>query len=187
MVRASAAPILCATLLTIRLNIDRLLNNPWAQPPLPSDWEIPIYPRHTVPYFLAPLWDADMATRNANSQMKRNAKANAAQKEDPASNIPKDLREKLKKAKAAKGLLQDLEEEVRKFVESWKKNQEKLQKEGLHDIDSEDDEIVFVGRSGQMHDMPPSPKSRHFPEDEDVKKEKLVFDSLANDHGASFG
>ena len=172
---------------------DRLLNNPWAQPPLPSDWEVhPTYPRHTVPYFLAPLWDADMAARNASSRKKGRASTKTAPQENPASQVPKELREKLKRAKAAKGLLQDLEQEVRKFVESWDKKQKKLHQEGLQDIDSEDEEeIVFVGRNGQMHDMPPSPqsKSKHCSvvEDEDVKREKLVFDSLANDHGASFG
>lgn len=168
---------------------DRLLNNPWAQPPLPSDWEVhPTHPKHTVPYFLAPLWDAGMAARNAASDKKRSTKVKGAQEEDAAGRVPKELREKLKRTKAAKGLLQDLEEEVRKFVESWEKKQENLRKEGLHDIDSEDDEIVFVGRSGQMHDMPSSPKSKtRQEEEEEIRKEKLVFDSLADDHGASFG
>lgn len=168
------------------------MSNPWAQPPLPSDWEVhPTHPKHTVPYFLAPLWDAGMSARNAASDKKRNTQAKGAREEDSAGRVPKELREKLKRTKAAKGLLQDLEEEVRKFVKSWERKQENLLKEGLHDIDSEDDEIVFVGRSGQMHDMPPSPKSKisqeEEEEEEEIRKEKLVFDSLADDHGASFG
>ncbi|KAL9104786.1 MAG: hypothetical protein Q9187_008861, partial [Circinaria calcarea] len=166
----------------------RLLNNPWAQPPLPSDWEVhPTHPKHTVPYFLAPLWDAGMAARTAATDKERKAKAR--REDDSADRVPKELRERLKRTKAAKGLLQDLEEEVRKFVKSWEKKQENLQEEGLHDIDSEDDEIVFVGRSGQMHDMPSSPKSKTGmeEEEEEIRKEKLVFDSLADDRRARFG
>ncbi|MCJ1253761.1 hypothetical protein MMC24_001574 [Lignoscripta atroalba] len=167
---------------------DRLLDNPWAQPPLPSDWEVhPTYPRHVVPYFLAPLWDAEMAAKSAASHKKRCSKGKTTQEEVGAGNVPKELREKLKKAKAAKGLLQDLEEEVRKFVKKWEEKEKQLVKEGLHDVDSEDDEIVFVGRSGQMHDMPPSPKASKTTEEEKIEKDKLVFDSLADDHGASFG
>lgn len=128
-----------------------------------------------------------MAAKTAASDKERNAKAR--QEDDSAGRVPKELREKLKRTKAAKGLLQDLEEEVRKFVKSWEKKQENLQKEGLHDIDSEDDEIVFVGRSGQMHDMPssPKPKTSTEEEEEEIRKEKLVFDSLADDRAASFG
>ena len=175
-------------LLTLVLEIDRLLDNPWAQPPLPSDWEVhPTYPRHVVPYFLAPLWDAEMAAKSAASHKKRCSKGKTTQEEVGAGNVPKELREKLKKAKAAKGLLQDLEEEVRKFVKKWEEKEKQLVKEGLHDVDSEDDEIVFVGRSGQMHDMPPSPKASKTTEEEKIEKDKLVFDSLADDHGASFG
>ena len=144
-----------------------------------------------MPYFLAPLWDANKAARAEAEEKRRNAR-NKKQGEveaDAAGQIPKELREKLKRAKAAKGLLQDLEEEVRKFVAGWEKKQKRLVDEGLHDADSDEEEIVFVGRNGQMHDMPPSPTAkRHAAEvEEDIKREKLVFDSLADDHGASFG
>ena len=169
----------------MRAATDRLLNNPWAQPPLPSDWApTPTYPKHTVPYYLAPLWDADMAARSA-AQTKRAGKGVRAEK-GPGS-VPKELREKLKRAKAAKGLLQDLEEEVRKFVEKWEERGRKVEREGLEDMDSEDEEIVFVGRNGQMHDMPESPRSGRGGEEEEVERDKLVFHSLEDDHGASFG
>ena len=169
-------------------NTDRLMNNPWAQPPLPSDWEVhPTHPRRTVPYFLAPLWDAEMAARSVLAHQKHGTEDKSKGPEIGAGKVPKELREKLKKTKAAKGLLQDLEEEVRKFVKKWEEKEKQLVMEGLHDIESEDDEIVFVGRSGQMHDMPSSPKSKKVKEEEEIKRDKLVFDSLATDHGASFG
>ena len=169
--------------------LDRLLNNPWAQPPLPTDWEVhPTYPRYQeVPYFLAPLWDAREAARRDEEQKHRNRKAKGVKEEVvKVGHVPKELREKLKRAKAAKGLLMDLEEEVRKFVESWEKKQEDMRDEGLHDVDSDEDEIVFVGRHGQMHDLPPSPKAGR-KERELLRKEKLVFDSLADDNAAGFG
>ncbi len=175
-------------MLTIWATTDRLLNNPWAQPPLPIDWEVhPTYSRKPVPYYLAPLWDANLAARNAAEKKKRDAIKRPTSEEQSHGNVAKELKQKLKKAKAAKGLLQDLEEEVRKFVKKWEEKAKRLEQEGLHDVDSEDEEIVFVGRNGQMNDMPSSPHSKGSQEEEDIKRDKLVFDSLADDYGASFG
>lgn len=164
---------------------DRLLNNPWAQPPLPSDWEIhPTYPTHTVPYYLAPLWDQGMAARAGAEKKKREAARKQAEAEDEsAGKIPRELREKLKKAKAAKGLLKDLEEEVRLFVKNW---EDRTKDVGEHELDSEDEEIVFVGRNGQMNDIPSSPKISSAESDAE-RDQRLVFDSFADDQGASFG
>ncbi len=114
-------------------------------------------------------------------------KANKVRKDlrdqDPSSKVPKELREKLKRSKGAKGLLQDLEEEVRRFVKMWEDKEKQLQQEGLADMDSsEDEEIVFVGRNGHMKDVQSSKRAK-----ERLQRDKLVFDSLVDDHGASFG
>ena len=172
-------------LLMISICADRLLNNPWVQPPLPSDWEVhPTYPKHAVPYYLAPLWDQGMAARAGTEKKKREAAHKQVEAEDgSAGKIPKELREKLKKAKAAKGLLKDLEEQVRLFVKSWEDQSKDV---GKHELDSEDEEIVFVGRNGQMSDMPLSPKIS-LDECDSERDQRLVFDSLVNDQGASFG
>lgn len=165
---------------------DRLLNNPWAQPPLPSDWEVhPTYPKHAVPYYLAPLWDLDMTVRaGAEKKKKRETARKQAQGEDEsAGKIPRELREKLKRAKAAKGLLKDLEEQIRFFVKNWEDQKKDVSE---HELDSEDEEIVFVGRNGQMNDIPSSPKTS-LDESDAERDQRLVFDSLANDQGASFG
>lgn len=142
----------------------------------------PTYPKHAVPYYLAPLWDAEMASRASAGRSKRGANAKGEKGEDPAGRVPRELREKLKRARGARGLLQDLEEEVRMFVRKW---EEKGRKGECEEVDSEDEEIVFVGRNGHVDDVP-SPQSRGVAE-EDVEREKLVFDSLVEDHGASFG
>ena len=126
-----------------------------------------------------------MAARAGPEKEKRAAARQRAQASDEsAGKIPRELREKLKKAKAAKGLLRDLEEQVRLFVKKW---EDQAKKEEKPELDSEDENIVFVGRNGQMHDMPPSPKSKNSMDENDIERDRLVFDSLANDQGAKFG
>ena len=163
---------------------DRLLGNPHAQPPLPQDWQIqPTYSYQTVPYFLAPLWDAEYARVREDRRKRAEAAKVPATKEDAAAaKVKQELKAKLKKSRNAKNLLQDLEEEVRGFVEKWEEKQRQLESEGLIEPDSEDDEIVFVGRSGAMSD-----EKRRSREAETLKKDKLIFQSLVDDHGASFG
>ena len=93
--------------------------------------------------------------------------------EEAASNIPKEVKARLKKSRAAKGLLQDLEEEVRGYVRGW--NEVELHGRGsgdgikrreraetmtsvgsgaviMDESDEEDEEIVFVGRKGVVVD-----------------------------------
>lgn len=163
---------------------DRLLNNPWAEPPLPSDWQVqPTHAIHHVPYFLAPLWDAEYCrVSQERKKRKEEAKKPASKEDAAAAKVKQELRATLKKARGAKGLLQDLEEEVRGFVEKWEEKQRQLEKEGLIDPDSEDEEIVFIGRNGAMSDE--KWKSR---EEETLRKDKLIFQSLVDDHGAAFG
>ena len=159
-----------------------------------------------MPYYLAPLWDAT-ATARANAEQAKRAesfqqRARASAAEGNRGPVPKDLRLKLKRSKAAKGLLQDLEEQVRKFVHDWEAECAEAHKESAIEayplVDSEDEEIVFIGRNGQMADVPPSPKVKRGKSDDtekylEIYKEPaipmdyLVFDGPADDHGASFG
>ena len=165
---------------------DRLLNNPHAQPPLPSDWEVhPTYPRlSTVPYYLAPLWDGELG-RKATLAKEKRAKKSGLEKE-ASEKVAKELKETLKRARAARGLLQDLETEVRSFVERWSEAEQREATSEQSDGDSEDEEIVFVGRNGQTkkgkgHDR--GGRSRR----EEREMDKLIFESLVDDHGARFG
>ena len=166
---------------------DHLLHVPNVQPPLPSDWEVhPTHPVHTVPYYLAPLWDAGV--RNRVEEVAAAKKARIARKAgldingEEKGRIPVELRQKLKRSKGAKSLLQDLEEEVRQFVREWDRKKEKLARKSEEwELDSEDEEIVFVGRNGTMSD------EQRMTVEAELEREKLIFDSLADDHGASFG
>lgn len=125
-----------------------------------------------------------MAARAAAEKVEREAARKQVKAEDGiAGKIPRELREKLKRAKAAKGLLKDLEEQIRVFVKNW----EDQSKDGdEHELDSEDEEIVFVGRNGQMNDIPSSPKIG-LEESDAEREQRLIFNSLADDQGASFG
>ncbi|KAK1807583.1 hypothetical protein LTR12_018069 [Friedmanniomyces endolithicus] len=161
---------------------DRLLSNPHAQPPLPSDWEVqPTYPRRKVPYFLAPLWDAEFAARAAGERGREMGELGQVGVGREAAEV-RELRARLKKARGARGLLQDLEEGVRGFIEEWEAKERELESEGVIEADSEDEEIVFVGRSGAMSD-----ERRREREMETVEKDRLIFQSLVDDHGAAFG
>jgi Arc/MetJ family transcription regulator len=183
---------------------DRLLSNPYAQPPLPSDWEVrPTYPIHSVPYFLAPLWDAEykakaqakaqakVTTRRANNV--GDARAHGSKEEQAAARIPRELREKIKKGPGAKNMLKDLEEEVRSFVRQWSSKERQMAEDGLVDGDSEDEEIVFVGRNGSMSDDRKRSKSVVSDDSstsissEDLARERMILESLADDSNAAFG
>jgi len=101
---------------------DRLMHVPGVQPPLPSDWEVhPTYPVHTVPYYLAPLWESGIRHRAEEAAAVKKASNKMPETVDGKGRVPQELRQKMKKAKGAKSLLQDLEEEIRKFVKEWEK------------------------------------------------------------------
>lgn len=163
---------------------DHLLNNPHAEPPLPSDWEVrPTYPVRKIPYVILPLYEAEYK-RYEKERLKRAeaARVPVSKAEADAAKVTQELRAKLKRSKGSKGLLQDLEEEVRGFVRQWEEKQKQMEVEGLIEPDSDDEEIVFVGRDGTMSD-----ERRREKELETLEKDKLVFQGLVDDNGAAFG
>lgn len=176
MVRARSV---CAITLLIHAMSDRLLHVPNAQPPLPSDWAAgPTYPVHSVPYYLAPLWDL-----RAESKPKTAPKAKArsgSNEEATKGRVPQELKAKLKKSKGAKTLLQELELEVRTFVREYENKLKEGEKEEP-EMDSEDEEIVFVGRNGGMSDEARERVERV------LEREKKVWESLEGESGGGFG
>lgn len=166
-----------------------MLNNPYAQPPLPSDWEVrPTYPVQSVPYFLAPLWDAEYKARaqrkSAPQKKPVDRRAHGTKEDQAASRVPAVLREKLKRSsRNARFLLQDLESEVRAFMEQWEAREKEMQRDGLIlEPDSEDEEIVFVGLNGEMSD-----ERRKQRDEKQLRRDKMVFESFADDRSAAFG
>ncbi|KKK13118.1 hypothetical protein P175DRAFT_0439225 [Aspergillus ochraceoroseus IBT 24754] len=173
---------------------DRLLHNPWAEAPSPKDWlPQPTHTRHEpMPYYLAPLWDAHYAhvDRCSSRQAADGAKVEKHR-------IPKELRLKLKHARAARGMLQDIEEDIRQFIQRWNEKQLLRAKDGLADAPSScdedsEDEVVFVGRNGQTHDSPDRKANLQAMREamrshNEHDGEKMVFESLVDDRGAGFG
>ncbi|CAG8046553.1 unnamed protein product [Penicillium olsonii] len=174
---------------------DRLLHNPWAEPPSSKDWDVtPTHTRHNpMPYYLAPLWDVHYS-----HVQDQQLDVKAVERANEKHHVPKELRSKLKHARAARGMLQDLEEEVRVFIRKWNEKELLLEKEGLQDApdhpasDDSEDEIVFVGRNGQMHDAPVRKErlrllhaeiSSHSERD----GEKMVLETMNDDRAAGFG
>jgi hypothetical protein len=155
-----------------------------------------------VPYYLAPLWDAAEFQRAVESKLKGSRRGSVRARgkntgmspiEEAAANIPKEIRAKLKRAKAAKGMLKDLEEPVRKFVRKWNEHAVRMRREGLGDVpvtsdSEEDEEIVFIGRNGATHETGGTDKDGKMSEDEEgtIGTEKMIFESLDSDKGAAF-
>jgi hypothetical protein len=169
--------------------IDIFLHVPNAQPPLPSDWEVhPTYPVHTVPYYLAPLWDAGIKHRAEEKRTTNQTRAGISS--DGKGRVPTELRQKLKKSKGAKSLLMELEEEIRKFVSEYER--QSLERgtgkgnKGEMEMDSEDEEIVFIGRDKSGVTITMSDEDRGVVEEE-LQRERKVWDSLEGDKGGSFG
>lgn len=176
--------------------LDRLLNNPHAEPPLPRDWEVhPTYTPKHVPYYLAPLWDAGLkrqsTERHTAAAAQKSASKTVAAKPTAPGIVPKELRDKLKRSRGAKGLLMDLESQVRSFVADWEEKERQAELDGLPaDPDSEDDEIVFVGRNGQMNDLRESTTTTTtttIVTSMPAKKELMLFETPEEDVGGSFG
>ncbi|CRG92792.1 hypothetical protein PISL3812_09859 [Talaromyces islandicus] len=171
---------------------DRLLTNPWAQPPAPGDWSVqPTHPRHDpLPYYLAPLWDTHFAHKeDSKSAQARRSKDG----EDEKNRVSREVRQGLKHARAARGMLHDLEEEIRQFLEKWNERQLLIREGRLEDsvidsdFDDSEEEIVFVGRNGQMYDSPGRKTRVAGLGENEARGEKMVFESLAHDRGAVFG
>jgi hypothetical protein len=134
---------------------------------------------------LAPLWDSHFAHSKSSKQAKKNNK----EPEDEKSRVSKEIRKSLKHARAARGMLQDLEEDIRRFLEKW--NDKQLEREFNSSENSEyedsDEEIVFVGRNGQMHDAHSCQEKAKMISEGLQDGQKMVFESLAQDSGAVFG
>ncbi|KAL4892344.1 R3H-associated N-terminal domain-containing protein [Aspergillus ambiguus] len=170
---------------------DRLLHNPWVEPPSPTDWSVqPTHTRHDpMPYYLAPLWDVHYARAHRDR-----VAAAAAAVPTPKHRVPKDLRLKLKHARAARGLLQDIEEDIRGFIRRW--NERRTGESEEASSSSDDDEVVFVGRKGQTGTPTMTDGSTRrdrrgeatpTPTRVGCESEKKVFESLEEDRAAGFG
>ncbi|PTB53974.1 hypothetical protein M431DRAFT_482815 [Trichoderma harzianum CBS 226.95] len=192
---------------------DRLMHVPNVQPPEPVDWEVhPTHPIHRVPYQLAQFWDHGVRQRIQD----KTAKLQAARKKQQlktgsatglgVGEVPRDLREATKRSPVIRTWVKALEEPVRQYMvdERRRKKAEDQADNGndedvdsaAEEMDSDDEEIVFVGRNGRMRDLQEKRaaaaaaaaryRTAHRQVSQETVDSGLVFDSFGDDESAAF-
>lgn len=155
---------------------------------MPSDWEPrPVYPIHHIPYHVAQYWD-----RGLRQQVEDKGAASRKKKAATAKGqVPRDLRDTLKKTPGVKGWVRTLEEPVRHFLmeqQAAEETTEQLDKSSESDFS--DDEVVFVGRkSGSREAKAASAaawKKAHREVRDRTVDHGMIFDSLEEDESGSF-
>ncbi|RYP51909.1 hypothetical protein DL768_002877 [Monosporascus sp. mg162] len=153
---------------------DRLLHVPNAQPPEPMDYEPrPTHPVVHVPYQVAAAWDlrvrAEVEAKKAAAARRKQMQTRTMGDAHVVGRVPRELFQRAKKTPAVKTWVRSLEEPVRRYL---------VELEVADDVsseDSEDEEIVFVGRNGAMREG--WKKARR----EGKNEEGLVLDDLGDD------
>ncbi|KAL7924315.1 R3H-associated N-terminal domain-containing protein [Trichoderma austrokoningii] len=182
---------------------DRLADVPNVQPPEPIDWEVhPTHPIHRVPYQLAQFWDhgvrqriQDKTARLQAARKKQQLKAGSATGLG-VGEVPRDLRESTKRSPVIRTWVRALEEPVRQYVVNEKKQQRGAVDDDVdsaaEEMDSDDEEIVFVGRNGRMRDLQQKRaaaaqyKMAHREVSQETVDSGLLFDSFGDDETAAF-
>ncbi|KAM5347970.1 hypothetical protein ACJ41O_007794 [Fusarium nematophilum] len=168
---------------------DRLMHVPNVQPPLPSDYEVhPTHPIHRVPYQLAQFWDRgvrqrveDKTIRLQTARKKQQLQAGSATGLG-AGEVPRDLREAAKRSPVVRTWVRALEEPIRQPADPDLDS-------AAEEMDSEDEEIVFVGRNGAMRELQEKRarwKHAHREVSQETVDSGMVFDSFGTDESAAF-
>ncbi|KAI0385882.1 R3H-associated N-terminal domain-containing protein [Hypomontagnella monticulosa] len=165
---------------------DRLMHVPNAQPPQPFDWEPrPVHPVHNVPYQIAVVWDnrvrAEVETKKAIAARRKQMQTRTLGDAHVAGRVPRELFQRAKKTPAVKTWVRSLEEPVRRYLID-----QELAKEPTHpdtEEDTEDEEIVFVGRDGTTRDG--WKKARREAKGK-TEEEGMIFDALGEDPDSAF-
>ncbi|KAI1322298.1 hypothetical protein F5Y16DRAFT_386901 [Xylariaceae sp. FL0255] len=142
---------------------DRLVGVPNAIPPEPQDWvPRPTHPVNHIPYQIAAAWElrvrAEVESRNAVLARRKQTLTRTLGDDGVAGRVPRELFSRAKRTPAVRMWVRSLEEPVRKYLvdrEVAKETELKTdESESASDssMDSEDEEIVFVGRNGSMRD-----------------------------------
>jgi hypothetical protein len=113
--------------------------------------------------------------------------------------VPRDLRELAKRTPVIRMWVHAIEEPVRQFLfEEQERYAESVQRQRDHDdvsheseLDSDDEEIVFVGRDSAMRDLREKKEARRRraakkPASRDTGSFGLVFDAFGEGENASF-
>jgi hypothetical protein len=139
----------------------------------------PTHPVHHVPYKVAAAWElrvrAEVERRSAASASRKQALTRTLGDDKVAGRVPRELCQRAKKTPAVRVWVRSLEEPVRRYLVEQQRGVVKdadaeLTSDDDYDesgtgssnesLDSEDEEIVFVGRNGSMRDGKSKSKSR---------------------------
>ncbi|CAI6090139.1 unnamed protein product [Clonostachys chloroleuca] len=179
---------------------DRLMHVPNAQPPEPRDWEVrATHTVHHIPYQLAQFWDVgvrqrveDKTARLAAQRKKQQLKSGSATGLG-AGEVPRDLRESAKRSPVVRSWVRALEEPVRGYLRARadEREQDLLDDSAAGEMDSDDEEIVFVGRSGAMRELNGKGggggwKRAHREVSHETVDSGMVFDSFGEGEGAAY-
>lgn len=153
---------------------------PNAQPPQPFDWEPrPTHPVHHVPYQVAAAWElrvrADVDAKKAAAARHKQQQTQTLGDDAVTGRVPRELFLRAKKTPAVRTWVRTLEEPVRQYLIDRRAAREA---EAEESDDTEDEEIVFVGRNGSTRDGWKKAR-REVPEGD--AEEGIVFDALGDD------
>lgn len=155
-----------------------------------------------MPYSLARFWDRGVRQRVEEKTSQLQAVRKKQQRKTGsatglgAGEVPRDLRETAKRTPAVRDWVRVLEEPVRQFL--WDEHQRSQQPvahdrdelSGESDMDSDDEEIVFVGRDGAMRELREKKAARYRVARREVSHETIdsgvVFDSFGDGESAAF-
>ncbi|KAH8680956.1 hypothetical protein BX600DRAFT_520159 [Xylariales sp. PMI_506] len=180
-------------------NLDRLMHVPNVQPPQPSDYEPrPTHPVQYVPYQITAAWDtrmrAEVEAKTAAAARRKQMQTRTLGDANVAGRVPRELFVRAKKTPAVRIWVRSLEEPVRRFLierrgattaggEARAMAQQRMLEDDSDsgEGDTEDEEIVFVGRNGSMRDGWKKAKR----EGRDDEK-GMVFDAVGDDESSAF-
>lgn len=181
--------------------LDRLIGVPNVQPPLPSDWEVrPAHPVRRVPYQLAQFWDRGVRQRVEDKTSALQAARKKQQRNAGSATglgigeVPRDLRESAKRNPVIRNWVRSLEDPVRQYLvdEQGRRGEPAQPADDIETekLDSEDEEIVFVGRKSAMRELKEKREARHRMARREVEHEivdsGVVFDSFGEGDNAAF-
>lgn len=155
---------------------------PNVQPPEPKDWEPrPTHPVQHVPYQIANMWDlrlrAEVEKKRSVAARRKQHNTKTLGDEHVAGRVPREVFLRAKKTPAVKTWVRTLEEPVRQLLVE----REVAKEAESESEDTEDEEIVFVGRNGSMRDGWKKAKR------EGAKDESgMVFDALGDEESGAF-
>ncbi|KAL2691568.1 hypothetical protein Neosp_001957 [[Neocosmospora] mangrovei] len=167
----------------------------WENAPLPSDYEVhPTHPIHRVPYQLAQFWDHGIRQRVEDKTIRLQVTRKKQQLKTGSATglgvgeVPRDLREATKRSAVVRTWVRALEEPVRQYICAQQVEDVNIDS-AAEEMDSEDEEIVFVGRNGAMRELREKKatwKHAHREVSQETVDSGMVFDSFGTDESAAF-